>query len=60
MYLSGGHDPIERPPVLDEVGEGGEEPAVADLALVDVEPVGRAHEHLRAATTKALPLAYFL
>ena len=39
-------DLLEAGGRLDEVGEGGEEPAVADLALVDVEAVGLAHEHL--------------
>ena len=58
-YLFGGHDPIEGPPVLHQIGERREEPAVADLTLVDVEPVGRPDEHLRPAT-QTLPLAYFL
>ena len=58
-HLSPGHDPVEGLPVLHEVGERREEPAVADLALVDVEPVGRAHEHLRTAA-QALLLADFL
>ena len=58
-HLSPGHDPVEGLPVLHEVGERREEPAVADLALVYVEPVGRAHEHLRTAA-QALTLADFL
>ena len=56
MYLICGHDPIERPPVLDEVCEGGEEPAVPELALVDVEAGGAAVEELRVARQLVRPL----
>ena len=40
-------DPREPLLVLGQVGQGGQEPAVTQLPLVDVEPVDLAGEHDR-------------
>ena len=52
--LSGGNNFVESLVVIGQVGEGGEEPTVPDLSLVDVKPVPLSHEHLRPLGSRNL------
>merc|ERR1719192_175396 len=52
--LSRGNNFIESLVVVGQVGEGGEEPTVADLSLVDVKPVPLSHEHLGSLWSRDL------
>ena len=60
--LTSRHHPVKADVVVRQVGEGGQEPAVADLSLVDVETVplpdhhGRLQPHVGADISWPQPL----